>query len=103
MKRKTKEEKKLLQEKANQERLSAAIGTLENINYNYSYTVNRKSKSAIRELLVLLKNNDQKISMSIRAANGISILDSISRDKIIESHVRTMLWQVVSNLEGIRE
>ena len=57
----------------------------------------------IRELLVLLKNNDQKISMSIRAANGISILDSISQDKRIESHVRTMLWQVVSNLEGIRE
>jgi uncharacterized protein (UPF0147 family) len=51
------------------------------MNYNYSYTVNRKSKSTIPELLVLLKNNDQKISMSIRAANGISILDSISRDK----------------------
>ena len=31
--RKTKEEKKLLQEKDNQERLSAAIGTLENVNY----------------------------------------------------------------------
>jgi uncharacterized protein len=57
----------------------------------------------IRELLVLLKNKDQKISMSIRAANVISILDSISQDKRIESHVRTMLWQVVSNLEGIRE
>ena len=79
------------------------MSTLENINSNYSYRVNRKSKSVIRELLVLLKNKDQKISMSIRAANAISILDSISQDKRIESHVRTMLWQVVSNLEGIRE
>ncbi len=79
------------------------MSTLENINSNYSYRVNRKSKSVIRELLVLLKNKDQKISMSIKAANAISILDSISQDKRIESHVRTMLWQVVSNLEGIRE
>jgi uncharacterized protein len=57
----------------------------------------------IRELLVLLKHEEQKISLSIRAANAISILDSMSQERRIESHVRTMLWQVVSNLEGIRE
>ncbi|PWU78701.1 MAG: hypothetical protein DLM72_21220 [Candidatus Nitrosopolaris wilkensis] len=51
----------------------------------------------------MLKHEDQKISLSVRAANAISILDSISQDGRIESHVRTMLWQVVSNLEGIRE
>jgi len=50
-----------------------------------------------------LKHQDHKISMSIRAANAISILDSMSQDKRIESHIRTMLWQVVSNLEAIRE
>jgi hypothetical protein len=50
-----------------------------------------------------LKYEDQNISLSIRAANAISVLDSMSQDRRIESHIRTMLWQVVSNLEGIRD
>jgi uncharacterized protein (UPF0147 family) len=102
-KRITKEEKKLLQKKTNQESLTLAIGTLENIQTNYSYKVNRNSKRLIHELLDLLKHEDQNISLSIRAANAISVLDSLSQDRRIESHIRTMLWQVVSNLEGIRE
>jgi len=101
-KRITKEEKKLLQMKTNQESLAAAISTLENINANHCKG-NRASKGRIHELLLLLKHQDHKISMSIRAANAISILDSMSQDKRIESHIRTMLWQVVSNLEAIRE
>jgi hypothetical protein len=102
-KRITKEEKKLLQTKTNRESLTLAIGTLENIQTNYSYKVNRNSKRLIRELLDLLNQEDQNISLSIRAANAISVLDSMSQDRRIESHIRTMLWQVVSNLEGIRE
>jgi len=102
-KRITKEEKRLLQKKTNRERLTLAIGTLENIQTNYSYKVNRNSKRLIHELLDLLKHEDQNISLSIRAANVISVLDSMSQDRRIESHIRTMLWQVVSNLEGIRE
>ena len=39
----------------------------------------------------------------LESANAISLLDSISQDRRIESHIRTMLWKVVSNLEGIRE
>ena len=102
-KRITREEKELLQRKTNQESSAVAVDTLENINANYSYKVNRNSKSRIHELLDLLKNKDQKISLSIRVANAISILDNMSQDRRIESHIRTMLWQVVSNLEGIRE
>jgi hypothetical protein len=102
-KRITKEEKKLLQTKTNRESLTLAIGTLENIQTNYSYKVNRNSKRLIRALLDLLNQEDQNISLSIRAANAISVLDSMSQDRRIESHIRTMLWQVVSNLEGIRE
>jgi uncharacterized protein (UPF0147 family) len=99
----SREEKELLKRKANEESLSAAVDTLENINANYSYKVNRNSKSRIHELLDLLKNKDQKHSLSIRVANAISILDNMSQDRRIESHIRTMLWQVVSHLEGIRE
>ena len=99
----SREEKELLKRKANEESLSAAVNTLENINANYSYKVNRNSRSRIHELLDLLKNKDQKHSLSIRVANAISILDNMSQDRRIESHIRTMLWQVVSHLEGIRE
>jgi len=102
-KRITKEEKKLLQKKTNLESLALAIGTLENIQTNYSYKANRNSKKLIRELLDVLQNEDQNISFSIRAANAISILEGMTQDRSIESHIRTMLWQVVLNLEAIRE
>src|SRR5438309_1267904 len=102
-KRITKEEKRLLQEKTNQESLAVAVGTLENIQTNYSYKANRNSKKLIRELLDVLQNEDENISLSITAANAISILDSMTQDRSIESHIRTMLWQVVSNLEAIGE
>ena len=102
-KRITKEEKKLLQKKTNLQSLTLAIGTLENIQTNYSYKVNRNSKRLIHELLDVLQNEDSNVSLSIRAANAIGVLDSMSQDKRIESHIRTMLWQVVSNLEAIRE
>ena len=89
-KRITKEEKKLLQKKTNQESLTLAIGTLENIQTNYSYKVNRNSKRLIHELLDVLQNEDSNVSLSIRAANAISVLDSMSQNKGIESHIRTM-------------
>jgi uncharacterized protein len=57
----------------------------------------------IHELLDLLQHEDQNISLSIRAANAITKLESMSQDRRIESHIRTMLWQVVSNLEEIIE
>ena len=87
----------------NRENLALAIGTLENIQTNYSYKANRNSKRLIRELLDVLQNEHQTISLSIRAANAIGILDSMTQNRSIESHIRTMLWQVVSNLEAIRE
>jgi uncharacterized protein (UPF0147 family) len=71
--------------------LALAIGTLENIQANYSYKANRNSKKLIRELLDVLQNEDQNISLSIRAANAISTLDGMTQDRSIESHIRTML------------
>ena len=101
--RRTKKEKEILQNKTNQENLASAIITLENINRNHYREVNRIIKSRINELLALLKDNQQKFSLSVRAANAVSILDKMTQDKAMKSHIRTMLWQVVSNLEGIRE
>src|ERR687892_427500 len=102
-KRQTKKEKELFRDKVNHENIAAAIATLENINRNHHSEVNRNIKNRIAELVLLLKDRDEKFSLSVRAANAISILDRLTQDKGMKSHIRTMLWQVVSNLEGIRE
>ena len=102
-KRQTKKEKELFRDKVNQENIAAAIATLENINRNHHSEVNRNIKNRIAELVLLLKDREEKFSLSVRAANAISILDRLTQDKGMKSHIRTMLWQVVSNLEGIRE
>jgi uncharacterized protein (UPF0147 family) len=101
--RRTKKEKDLLQHKSNQDNLASAIMTLENINQNHFREINKIIKSRINELLDILNSDDQKFSLSVRAANAISMLDRMTQDKAMKSHIRTMLWQVVSNLEGIRE
>jgi uncharacterized protein len=101
--RRTKKEKDLLQNKSNQDNLASAIMTLENINKNHFREINKIIKNRVNELLDILKGDDQKFSLSVRAANAISMLDRMTQDKAMKSHIRTMLWQVVSNLEGIRE
>ena len=102
-KRQTKKEKELFRDKINHENIAAAIATLENINRNHHSEINRNIKNKIAELDLLLKDRDEKFSISVRAANAISMLDRLTQDKGMKSHIRTMLWQVVSNLEGIRE
>ena len=42
-------------------------------------------------------------SISVRAANAISMLDDVTQDPNMPSHVRVTLWQAVSKLESIRE
>jgi uncharacterized protein (UPF0147 family) len=102
-KRQTKKEKEIFRDKINHENIAAAIATLENINRNHHSEVNRNIKNKIADLVLLLKDRDEKFSISVRAANAISMLDRLTQDKGMKSHIRTMLWQVVSNLEGIRE
>jgi uncharacterized protein len=102
-KRQTKKEKEVFRDKINHENIAAAIATLENINRNHHSEVNRNIKNKIADLVLLLKDRDEKFSISVRAANAISMLDRLTQDKGMKSHIRTMLWQVVSNLEGIRE
>jgi len=46
---------------------------------------------------------DEKDSMSVRAANTISVLDDVTQDPNMPSYVRVSLWQAVSKLEAIRE
>jgi hypothetical protein len=79
--------------------LNQAIATLEEIASNPSTPKN--IKKSITDLVVELKKEEYSVSM--RAANAISLLDDITQDPNMPSYVRVTLWQAVSTLERIRE
>ena len=83
----------------NKEALKESIETLEQVSANPSTP--KTIKKSITDLITDL--NDPEYSMSVRAANAISMLDDITQDPNMPSYVRTQLWQAVSKLEGIRE
>ena len=83
----------------NTETLNQAIATLEEIASNPSTPKN--IKKSIIDLMAELKKGEYSVSM--RAANAISLLDDITQDPNMPSYVRVTLWQAVSALERIRE
>ncbi|GIU71879.1 MAG: hypothetical protein KatS3mg003_1358 [Candidatus Nitrosocaldaceae archaeon] len=83
----------------NLERLKQAIDTLESVASNP--TTPRNIRNAVKEIVKSL--NDESLSPAVRAANAISILDDLTQDPNMSSHIRVILWQAVSTLEGIRE
>ena len=85
----------------NRERLTNVIQTLESISNNNN-EISRRTKNKINQLRVLLKIEKEPNLLAVIAANAIGMLDDLTQDKHIESHVRTLLWQVVLNLEYIR-
>ena len=83
----------------NQKSMESALQTLNQLATSHSTPKN--FKKTIIELINIL--NSDKDSLSVRAANAISLLDDITQDANIPSFVRTSLWQAVSVLESIRE
>ncbi len=83
----------------NKEAMKGAIDTLNQI--TSSSTTPKTIKKSITDLVVELKNTEY--SLSVRAANTISLLDDVTQDPNMPSYVRTQLWQAVSKLESIRE
>ena len=86
-------------ENQNKDTLKEAIETLDQITANSSAP--KTIKKSITDLVTGLKSTED--SMSVRAANAISILDDITQDPNMPSYVRVTLWQAVSKLEAIRE
>ena len=86
-------------ENQNKDTLKEAIETLDQITTNSSAP--KTIKKSITDLVTGLKSTED--SMSVRAANAISVLDDITQDPNMPSYVRVTLWQAVSKLEGIRE
>jgi uncharacterized protein (UPF0147 family) len=91
--------KKVADENQNKDTLKEAIETLDQITTNSSAP--KTIKKSITDLVTGLKSTEY--SMSVRAANAISVLDDITQDPNMPSYVRVTLWQAVSKLEGIRE
>ena len=86
-------------ENQNKESMKEAIETLEQI--VASNSTPKTIKKSITDLIADLNNNEY--SLSVRAANTISLLDDVTQDPNMPSYVRTQLWQAVSKLESIRE
>jgi uncharacterized protein (UPF0147 family) len=91
--------KEMADENQNKEALKESIDTLSQIASNH--TTPKTIKKNISDLLNEMQS--EEFSMSVRAANAISILDDITQDPNMPSYVRTQLWQAVSKLESIRE
>ena len=83
----------------NEQSMESAIQTLNQLATSHSTLKN--FKKTIADLITEL--NSTEYTISVRAANAMSLLDDITQDANIPSFVRTSLWQAVSVLESIRE
>ncbi len=90
---------KMVDDAQNQESMKGAIDTLNQI--TSSNSTPKTIKKSLIDLVVELNNTEY--SLSVRAANTISLLDDVTQDPNMPSYVRTQLWQAVSKLESIRE
>ncbi len=90
---------KMVDDAQNQESMKGAIDTLNQI--TSSNSTPKTIKKSLIDLIVELNNTEY--SLSVRAANTISLLDDVTQDPNMPSYVRTQLWQAVSKLESIRE
>jgi uncharacterized protein len=64
-------------------------------------SVPRNIRRAAEESKDTLAKEDEE--PTIRASTVISILDEISNDPNIPIHARTLIWNVLSELESVRE
>ena len=83
----------------NLEFLNNSVSTLNQIATSPSTPKNIRKN--IADIVEQLKSDEY--SISVRAANTISLLDDVTQDPNLPSYVRTSLWQAVSTLESIRE
>jgi len=61
----------------------------------------RNIRKIVKDSIIALQ--DQKVSLAVRAANAISMLDEVAQDPNMSSFARVILWSAVSDLESIRE
>ena len=90
---------KMADETQNKQAMKEAIDTL-----NLIISTNSTPKTIKKTITDLVADLvKEEYSLSVRAANTISLLDDVTQDPNMPSYVRTQLWQAVSKLESIRE
>ena len=90
---------KMADETQNKQAMKEAVDTL-----NLIISTNSTPKTIKRSITDLVADLlKEEYSLSVRAANTISLLDDVTQDPNMPSYVRTQLWQAVSKLESIRE
>ena len=83
----------------NQELLDKATAILLSVSDNPSSP--RNIRKLIKDSIDTLK--DDSLSVGVRAANAISMLEDVSQDPNIPSFSRVTIWSAVSSLESIRD
>ena len=90
---------KMADETQNKQAMKEAVDTL-----NLIISTNSTPKTIKKSITDLVEDlMKEEYSLSVRAANTISLLDDVTQDPNMPSYVRTQLWQAVSKLERIRE
>lgn len=64
-------------------------------------TVPRNVRTKCEECVTILQNEKQELS--IRIGTVITDLDEVSNDPNIPMYARTMVWNIVSALEALRQ
>jgi uncharacterized protein (UPF0147 family) len=82
-----------------EERTKQAMGVLNEVSQDNTTprNIRRAAKTAMDQL------QTQGVSLGVRAANAISILDDISQDPNMPAYTRVKLWNAVSLLEAIKD
>ena len=83
----------------NDEKIARAIAILQSV--ADSNITPRNIRRMVKEAIVMLQN--KALSLGVRAANAVSMLDEVSQDPNMPSYSRVTIWNAVSILEGVRE
>ena len=83
----------------NKELLDKATAILLSVSDNLSTP--RNIRKLIKDSIDTLK--DDSLSVGVRAANAISMLEDVSQGPNIPSFSRVTIWSAVSSLESIRD
>ena len=89
--------KKILEEYDERVKQSIAILSLISEDRTTPRNIRRVAKNALDMLA------DDSMTLAVKAANVISILDDISQDPNMPPYTRTRIWNIVSLLEVIKE
>jgi uncharacterized protein (UPF0147 family) len=92
-------EKREKRKRENEEKVSKALGTLQQV--VESNITPRNIRKIVKDAINTL--TDGKTPIGIRAANSISILEEVSQDPNMPSFSRVTIWSAVSTLESVRE